>query len=166
VRVPAHIASEDEFAAWVSPHLMAMGHLAARLVGSGDRDDVVQEALTRAWLKRHTFDAARGTPRVWLLAIVADRARRSWKRTRPSIPLLDDAIAPTVEEHDAEASRLDIEQAVRRLPPRMRLAVDCVYFVGLTISEAATVMGVKEGTVKSTLADARDRLRSTLEVPT
>ena len=46
----------------------------------------------------------------------------------------------------------------------MRLAVDCVYFVDLTIADTATVMGVSEGTVKSTLSDARERLRVMLEV--
>jgi RNA polymerase sigma-70 factor (ECF subfamily) len=44
------------------------------------------------------------------------------------------------------------------------LAVDCFYFVGLTVSETAAVMGCSEGTVKSTLSDARARLRAALEV--
>ena len=42
-----------------------------------------------------------------------------------------------------------------RLAPRQRLAIDCFYFVGLSLAETAAVMGCSEGTVKSTLSDAR-----------
>ncbi len=141
---------------------MAMALLATRLVGFADRDDVVQEALTRAWRKRHTFDPSRGTPRSWLLAIVADRAARFRKSHRDAVPLWDGASA----EDAADGSRVDLERALAELTPRMRLAVDCVYFVGLTVAETAVVMGAAEGTVKSTLSDARARLRSKLEVAT
>ncbi len=48
------------------------------------------------------------------------------------------------------------------LPPRMRLAVECCYFAELSIAETAEVMGVASGTVKSTLSDARARLRALL----
>ena len=155
--------TSDDFALWVSPHLAAMGNLASRLVGSASRDDVVQEALTRAWRKRHLYNAERGTPRTWLLAIVADRAGRARQRRRPH-DALDESSAPTV--HAVDGTAVDVERAVASLPPRMRLAVDCVYFVGLTIAETAVVMKVSEGTVKSTLADARAKLRSRLEVKT
>ena len=135
-----------------------MGYLAARLVGSAERDDVVQEALTRAWRKRNQFDPDRGTAWAWLLAIVADRARRSWRRSaRPPVDLTTGFVA------GPDDTKLDLERAVARLPARMRLAVDCVYFVDLTIADAASVMGVSEGTVKSTLSDARARLRAMLE---
>ena len=60
--------------------------------------------------------------------------------------------------------RLDVEYAVARLAPRQRLAVDCFYFVGLSVAETAAVMQCSEGTVKSTLSDARHRLRPLLEV--
>ena len=63
-----------------------------------------------------------------------------------------------------DESGIDLERAIASLPPRMKLAVDCVYFVDLTIADTAAVMGVSEGTVKSTLSDARARLRLTLEV--
>ena len=63
-----------------------------------------------------------------------------------------------------DASMIDLERAVAKLPARMRLAVDCVYFVDLTVADTAAVMGVSEGTVKSTLSDARARLRALLEV--
>jgi DNA-directed RNA polymerase specialized sigma24 family protein len=136
------IEDQGEFGEWVAPHLPAMGHLAARLAGPSDRDDIVQEALTRAWRKRSQFDPRRGSPRAWLLAIVADRARRTWR----------------------SRGRSHVEVSVGFVAPRMRLAVDCVYFVDLTIADTAAVMGVSEGTVKSTLSDARARLRTMLEV--
>ena len=60
--------------------------------------------------------------------------------------------------------RVDVEAAVARLAKRQRLAVDCLYFVGLSVAETAAVMGCSEGTVKSTLSDARKRLRLLLEV--
>jgi len=58
---------------------------------------------------------------------------------------------------------MDLGEAVSRLAGRQRLAVDCFYFVGLSVAETAAVMRCSEGTVKSTLADARKRLRSMLE---
>jgi len=137
-----------------------MARLAARLAPDGDRDDVVQEALTRAWQKRRQFDVTRGTPAAWLLAITADRARQA--RRRRSDAWLPAEVAGRVRSHD---ERLDVEYAVARLPPRQRLAVDCFYFVGLSVADTAAVMRCSEGTVKSTLSDARQRLRPMLEVP-
>jgi RNA polymerase sigma-70 factor, ECF subfamily len=115
--------------------------------------------LTRAWRKRHTFDAARGTPRTWLLAIVADQARKSRRRRTPAATNGADPVVVPVD-----GSRVDLERALAQLPPRMRLAVDCVYFVGLTVAETAAVMDVTDGTVKSTLAKARAHLQTHLEV--
>jgi RNA polymerase sigma-70 factor (ECF subfamily) len=152
------IDGPGEFAQWVTPHVPVMGLLASRMVGPADRDDVVQEALTRAWRKRSQFDESRGTPRAWLLAIVADRARRHRRRAPRSLLL---PARPPVAAPDG--ARVDLDRALATLAPRMRLAVDCVYFVDLSIAETARVMGVSEGTVKSTLFDARARLRAALE---
>ncbi|HEX8002951.1 MAG TPA: RNA polymerase sigma factor [Mycobacteriales bacterium] len=146
---------EASFEEWVRPHLGAMAHLAERLA-PGDGDDVVQDALTRAWRRWETYDAGRGTPRTWLLAVVADRARRTRLRRRPFEPLPADLPAP-VREGDAA-----LEAALRRLPERQRLAVALHYFTGLPVAECAVVMGCAEGTVKSTLHDARRRLREEL----
>ncbi len=147
------------FADWVRPHLGAMARLAARLAPDVDRDDVVQEALTRAWLKRGQYDPQRGTPSVWLLAITADQARKASRRVRPGLVVLGD-----VRAVGAPDDRMDLRRALERLTARQRLAVDCVYFVGLSTVETAAVMGCAPGTVKSTLADARTKLRALLEV--
>lgn len=148
------------FADWVRPHLRGMALLAARLAPYADRDDVVQEALARAWVKRHQYDPTRGAAGSWLLAITADQARKAVRRRRPTLVLAEQE----EPKPDRPEERLDIERAVRRLTPKQRLAVDCYYFVGLTVAQTAAVMGCAEGTVKSTLADARARLRVLLEV--
>jgi RNA polymerase sigma factor (sigma-70 family) len=135
-----------------------MANLAARLTSDGERDDVVQEALLRAWKKRFQYDAMRGSLRTWLLAITADQARRTRRRARRTSVVAD----LTVPSRSLD-ERLDVEGAVSRLPPRQRLAVNCFYFVDLSITETAAVMRCSSGTVKSTLADARHRLKELLD---
>jgi RNA polymerase sigma-70 factor (ECF subfamily) len=149
------------FVDWVRPHLPAMARLAARLAIGVDRDDVVQESLARAWMKRHQYDGHRGTASAWLLAITADQARKATRRLRP-VAELEDHDAPEARP-DVEA-RVDVDHALTTLSVRQRLAVDCYYFADLSIADTAAVMGCSEGTVKSTLSDARARLRSLLEV--
>jgi RNA polymerase sigma-70 factor (ECF subfamily) len=149
--------AEDDFSSWVAPYLPAMAWLAARLAGSAERDDVVQESLTRAWRRWETYVPERGSPQAWLLAIVADRARR-WRRRL----IWTVSSVPSVAVEDGHRD-LDLERAVRALPPRQRLAVELHYFVGLSTAESAVVMRCSEGTVKSNLHDARARLRRCLD---
>lgn len=149
--------SSDDFAAWVAPYLPAMANLAARLVGNTDRDDLVQEALSRAWRRWETDKPERGSPQAWLLAIVADRGRRHRRRQKtPAVWSGQERLLPTEAD-------LDLERAIQGLPKRQRLAVELHYFVGLTTAETASVMSCAEGTIKSALHDARSNLRRALE---
>jgi len=150
------VADTETFEEWVRPHLASMSHLAARLA-PGEGEDVVQDALTRAWRRWGTYDAGRGTPRTWLLAIVADQSRRTRLRRRPTVELVDVPGPESRRDDD-----LALEAALRRLPRRQRLAVALHYFAGLPVAECAAVMRCAEGTVKSTLYDARRRLRADL----
>jgi RNA polymerase sigma factor (sigma-70 family) len=150
-------ATPADFARWVQPHLTVMTRYAGRQVTVDDRDDVVQEALIRAWQRWSTYDASRGSAAAWLLAIVADRCRRH--RTRQPagqvVELVEHAAPST--PHD-----LDLERAVAALSRRQRQAVDLHYFVGLDVATTAEVMGCAPGTVKATLHQARARLRELL----
>lgn len=159
-----HPTDAGEFTEWVRPHLPAMARLAARLAPQADRDDVVQEALARAWTKRRTYRPDRGSPATWLLAITADQAAKA-RRRAASVGRIAAALA-TVRGAKAEAGagEIDLERALARLTARQRLAIDCVYFVGLTVAETAALMRCSTGTVKSTLSDARARLRALLAV--
>jgi RNA polymerase sigma-70 factor (ECF subfamily) len=156
---PASPASaEQNFGAWVRPHWAAMSALARRLSGVPDWEDVLQESLSAAWRKRAQFDPHRGTPRNWLLAITADQAHKNRRRPRAA-PL--DGVERAAAGSDATLG-LDLERAITQLAPRQRLAVTLRYFLGLPVADVATVMGCAEGTAKSTLADARDRIRALL----
>jgi RNA polymerase sigma-70 factor (ECF subfamily) len=156
--IAAPAIEAEEFRVWVTPHLVAMGRLATRLTSPADGDDIVQEALVRAWRKRSQYDETRGSAQSWLLAIVADRARRHRTRVRPGRELVD-LPAPG---NDVERG-LDLDNAIAALPRRQRLAVELHYLLGLDVRECAAVMGCSSGTVKSTLFDARARLRGVLE---
>jgi RNA polymerase sigma-70 factor (ECF subfamily) len=149
-----------DFADWVAPHWSAMTGLAARLVPATEVEDVVQEALVLAWRKRDRFDPARGTPRTWLLTLTADQARRL-RRRFARIPR---PVGQLAEPDGADAPPdPDLAHALATLPIRQRLAVELFYYIGLPIKEVALVMGCAEGTVKSTLSDARARLRRNLD---
>lgn len=155
-------AAAASFAAWVGPSLVAMSRLARRLAPDADPDDVVQESLARAWQKRDLFDESRGTATTWLLAITADQARASRRSRVRRLRLIDEsADVPEVPARESQHD-LDLERAITELPERQQLAVHLHYFVGLSVEETAAVMGCADGTVKSTLFDARSGLRRAL----
>ncbi|HCM12116.1 MAG TPA: hypothetical protein DHW85_02925, partial [Lachnospiraceae bacterium] len=56
-----------------------------------------------------------------------------------------------------------IKTAVLSLPAKYKDVVLCVYYNEMTIAEAAIVLRVAEGTVKSRLSRARQKLKSALE---
>ena len=151
------VDASDDFARWVEPHLPTLRRYAARLVGPADREDVVQEALVRAWRRHATYDPSRGAPLPWLLAIVADRARRQRRGARYHLELTE-----TDRVGELTLADLDLERALSRLSKRQRMAVDLYYFVDLDVDTTAAVMGCAPGTVRATLHQARATLRQLL----
>jgi RNA polymerase sigma-70 factor (ECF subfamily) len=153
--VPVAGEFAGEFAGELAGHRPVLYRLAITLSGLDDADDVVQDALARAWRKRAQFDPERGSLRSWLLAIVADQARSRWRRRRP----VEERIrADALLLEPAGESGLDLRHQVALLPPRQRAAVVLHYFVDLPVEEVARLMSCSPGTVKSTLHDARERL--------
>jgi RNA polymerase sigma factor (sigma-70 family) len=149
--------SGDAFADFVRPHWSAMARFARRLCGT-EWEDVLQDALTLAWRKRAQFNADRGSPRTWLLTLTADQARKAIRRAARPVALIDQTDQPDQPSgHD-----LDMERAIERLSERQRIAVELCYFLDLPIADIAVVMSCSPGTVKSTLSDARARLRDHL----
>ncbi len=149
----------DTFGAWIAPHWPTMASLAQRLAARGQWEDALQNALSLAWRNRAQFDASRGPLRSWLLTIVANESHRSWRtaRDQPTSSLPGPEPSPPADPID-----LDLKAALAGLTDRQRLATELYYFVGLSTAEVADAMSCSVGTVKSTLSDARQRLRTLL----
>jgi RNA polymerase sigma-70 factor (ECF subfamily) len=162
-QAPASPGDAAAFARWVGPALVPMTRLARRLAPDADPEVVVQESLARAWIKWDGYDATRGTATTWLLAITADQARTARRNRVRRLRLVDDgAEIPDAPATPTPSADIDLERAIARLAERQQLAVHLHYFVGLGVDETAAVMSCSAGTVKSTLFDARTRLRTLL----
>jgi RNA polymerase sigma-70 factor (ECF subfamily) len=122
--------------------------------------DAVQEAFIEAdrrWRRVSMLDDPAG----WVRRVALNRLRN-----RRRIQLRRAEIAATIrpiERDDLTDECLDLRDAIDALPTRMRLVVCLHYLGGFTVVEVGEALAVSPGTVKSTLHDARARLRTSLE---
>ena len=114
--------------------------------------DAVQEAFISAFRRA---DAYRGEAAVttWLHRIVVnaclDRLRRERVAVRREADLGELDLPDPHDDHGSADTRLDVHAALAGLPEGQRLALVLVDMHGLSVAEAAHVLGVAEGTVKS-----------------
>ena len=151
----------------------APAHRAAVLLGAGaDADDVVQEALVKAYRQLSRFRGESGF-RPWLLAIVANETRNLHRSRRRRDGLVLRAAAredPAPVSPDPADSAVAIERRqllidqMRQLDPRDREVLVCRYLLDLSEAETAVTLGLPKGTVKSRTARALTKLRSRLHV--
>ncbi|WP_020579958.1 sigma-70 family RNA polymerase sigma factor [Actinopolymorpha alba] len=127
-------------------------------------EDIVQETLLRAW--RHSDQLAPETARPWLFRVarnlVVDGYRAAVRRPR-EVPA--DVLDGSVVEDDLERTVLgwQVVEALQSLTdPHRRVLVE-VYFRDRSVSEAARILRVPEGTVRSRTYYALRALRLALE---
>ena len=140
---------------------------ARRILGNrDDAEEVVQEALVRAWRKRHALrNPAASLP--WMLQITRNEAMRfaaqRQRRRASEVPEAEPAPGrgARVANHplDDALMTLATEQALRSLRPDERRLIRLRYMEDLTQCQVAEALGVPEGTVKVRLHRARARLR-------
>ena len=143
--------------------------IAVRLVGSNTAADVSQEVFVALWEHPERFDAERGTLRTYLATIARcrsiDQLRRSGRRAANEQRSAQSAgtAVPNVEEAAmAMIAAERLRAAVERLPAEQRRAIELAYFEGLTFQQVAEATGAPEGTAKSRLRLALDRLTSAM----
>lgn len=136
-----------------------------RLRDRGAAEEVVQDTLVRAWRSSQRYDAARGSKAAWLFTIarnlVIDHQRRA--AARPDAEALPPAVADPVSEIDRMLETWQVADALSELSVAHREVILACHYRGHTIAEAAAVLGVPEGTVKSRLYYALRALRLRLE---
>lgn len=137
-------------------HGAVLLRLATRLTGGdGARaEDLVQEAMLRAWRHRATTDFTAGSPRGWLittirnLAIDAHRARQA--RPAEAGPDAFPALASPART-DSGIDRWPLRAAIAALPPHHRQVVVEIYYRDRWVADTARALHIPPGTVKSRL---------------
>ena len=170
-----HLAGDGEaFGTLFLRHKERLWAVALRIVcDPDDAADALQEAMISAFRRADNFrgDSAVTT---WLHRIVvnasldllrrrASRRSVSWSGDPDELAVPEpraDAAAGGGQANRADAvdTRLDVDAALRALPPPQRAALVLVDMLGYPVAEAAVILGVSEGTVKSRCARGRVRL--------
>jgi RNA polymerase sigma-70 factor (ECF subfamily) len=131
----------------------------------GDRDDA-EDALQETFIAAfRALPGFRGGAQLstWLYRIALNKSYDIVGRRRPQVTL-DEVAEPAapVDEYAASGARRDIAEALAELPPDFRSAAVLCDVLGLTPSEAAAVLDVPAGTVKSRSFRARALLARAL----
>jgi RNA polymerase sigma-70 factor (ECF subfamily) len=158
-----HVQGDTEaFGLLFLRHRERLWAVALRTVGEQEEAaDALQDAMISAFRRAGDF---RGESAVttWLHRIVVnaclDRLRRV--KAHPTTPLED--VHPVADRTAQVETAVVVQRALMRLPVEQRAAVVAVDMQGYSIADAAQLLGIPEGTVKSRCARARARLAQLL----
>lgn len=166
-------AANGDAAAWeplVLAHQEAVFRLSYLLLGDpDDAEDIAQETFLRAWNHLKRFDTTRPL-RPWLLSIASNLASNRRRSAGRYLSALMRAFRnePTASASIEEKSTRHMEashlwKAVQTLGVPDQQIVYLRYFLDLSVAETAEVLKIAEGTVKSRLSRALDRLRGIIK---
>ncbi|MCU0522352.1 MAG: sigma-70 family RNA polymerase sigma factor [Anaerolineae bacterium] len=173
----ARCGSADAFNELVLRYQRQVHNLAYRIIeDSAAADDATQEAFISAYQSLGRFRG--GSFRAWVLRIAANASHDELRRRRrqPKVSwadfgdldeeanphLADPGPNPEQSLQQQELRRV-LERALGKLPEHQRLTLVLIDSLGLSYEEAAHVMGVALGTVKSRLARARSEMQRLLQ---
>ncbi len=132
-------------------------------LGNPDRaEDLAQEAFAQAW-RRWASVSTMDRPVTWVYVVAMNRARREFRRQERRDHVTGYAAPATTDTEGNVVTSVALHTAIEHLPPRQRAAVVLRYLADLTVPEVARAMDCAEGTVKSTLHSALERLHIELE---
>ncbi len=163
----------DAFGELVRRHRDRLWAVAVRTLGDPEEAaDAVQDALISAFRSAHTF-RGRSAVTTWLHRITVnaclDRARKAASRRASPVPDEErlDALLEPHEAADAPAERDELHRevvhALARLPAEQRAALVLVDMEAYPVAEAAAILDVPPGTVKSRCARGRAKLLPLLD---
>lgn len=126
-------------------------------------EDVTALAFERAYRRRSTFDARRGSERGWLFGIARNAALDELRRRRRAAPMLgelpDEGARAPEEEAELAIRRTTVRVALAALAPRDRELVALKFHGGLSNAEIAAVLGTSETNAGTRVHRAVSKLR-------
>ncbi|MFF4444760.1 RNA polymerase sigma factor [Streptomyces sp. NPDC001502] len=176
MRTRVRSGDPDAYAELFDSYARTLYNHAFRMTGDwAAAEDVMSAAFLEAWRLRGTIDPEGGSLRPWLLGIATNLARnhcRSNRRYRAAAAAATAAAgAASVPDHAEEvAGRLDDRRRIAATlgqlsalrGPEREVLLLCLG-EGLEYAEAARVLGIPVGTVRSRLSRARTKLRKLAE---
>lgn len=159
-RRAAH-GDQAAFAVLVTRHERRLRSFLARAGARDCADDLAQEAFLKAWRQARHY-SGHGSYAGWLYRIawrlLLDRLRSEKRRmAREAL----DSTGPAQQEPEGPAM-IDAQRLLGQLDPRSRAALVLCDGHGWSHSEAAAMLDLPLGTVKSLITRAKDRLRAQL----
>lgn len=152
----------------VDRHLPAVLAIARRMLnGDVEAEDVAQEAFLRLWRSAGALDVGDTGARPWLRRVVSnlciDRIRANQRvEVTDDVPDSEVDGGQLQELSDQELSER-VDQALKNLPERQRLALTLFHYEGLSHLEIGEIMGVSNEAVESLLGRARRALKAALK---
>jgi len=164
----SHQSSRRELYNAILPEIPSLRRYARFLARDPDlADDLVQEALTRAVGAADSFRLGTNI-RAWLFTILKNVVRNSVRRGRHSPIQSGDLVDTTVrsdpaDQPDAHLELTSLTDAIDTLPPSFKQVLLLCGVEGFLYEEAATVLDVPVGTVRSRLFRARNLLMKRID---
>lgn len=148
-------------------HAAALWRYCLHLTG-GDRarsEDLVQETLLRAWRSPRVLDQSDRSARSWLFTVARNLVIDEWRTSRSKREVLSGELPEPVTQDrtDELLQSWVVADALGRLSPEHRdVLLEC-YYRGRSVADAARVLEIPAGTVKSRTHYALRALRLVLE---
>lgn len=147
--------ARESYSAWVDARRDALLRTAYLLTGDRARaDDLLQDSLIK--VARRWRQVRSGNPDAYVRRVMY-HGQISWWRSRRETPVAE--VRGRLELDPPTDDRLVIRQALMRLPARQRAVIVLRYLEDVTEREAASVLGVSVGTIKSQTSAALRTLR-------
>lgn len=161
------------FEAFYRRNVVAVGRFLVRRVTDPNLvADLTAEVFHEVIRSAHTYRPGRGSELAWLYGIARnvlanDRRREALRRRAEQgaaglRPLDDDDIARLEERIDAESAARGLHEALSLLPENERAVVELVAVDGLSLKDAAVVLGIRPGTARVRMYRARRAARDAL----
>jgi RNA polymerase sigma factor (sigma-70 family) len=145
-------------ASWEDAYRASYPQVYRGLIALGARPDEAEDALHDAYVRQ--LEGAEITSATGWLFVVA---LRRWRRRRWRERIFRPLAAATKSESSEPTLRIDLFDALRKLPKRQREVLVARYIVGLSQEETASALGIARGTVAATATQAARAVRARLE---
>ncbi len=154
----AKLGNGKAFTKIIEENLKSMYRVAKGILNNEeDIEDAIQNTILKAYSNINTL-RKEDFFKTWLIKILINECNKIYNFNKKCISL--DKVVE--EQYNDKYENLDLKIAINSLPEELRLVITLFYFEDLKISQIAEIVGIPEGTVKSRLSRAKDKITESI----